>query len=144
MLIISLFESPIICHYVAKLVEVQLHIFWRDADMCMCSGELGWELYIEQKNMATVYQAMMEAGKEEGIDNFGTYAMNSLRLEKGFRGWGAEASGVDTRSTRLAKAKSTPLTQNMSFSAAFEVSSLWCCKGLVPFLIMTRASCPLS
>uniref|UniRef100_UPI0037E72A67 dimethylglycine dehydrogenase, mitochondrial n=1 Tax=Semicossyphus pulcher TaxID=241346 RepID=UPI0037E72A67 len=54
------------------------------------TGELGWELYIDQKNMAAVYQAMMEAGKDEGIDNFGTYAMNSLRLEKGFRGWGAE------------------------------------------------------
>ncbi len=56
----------------------------------VCSGELGWELYIDQKNMATVYQAIMEAGKDEGIDHFGTYAMSSLRLEKGFRGWGAE------------------------------------------------------
>ncbi|KAI4816958.1 hypothetical protein KUCAC02_009256 [Chaenocephalus aceratus] len=54
------------------------------------TGELGWELYIDQKNMAAVYQAMMEAGKDQGIDNFGTYAMSSLRLEKGFRGWGAE------------------------------------------------------
>ncbi|CAN9504354.1 unnamed protein product [Ophioblennius macclurei] len=54
------------------------------------TGELGWELYMDQKNMATVYKAMMEAGKDEGIDNFGTYAMGSLRLEKGFRGWGAE------------------------------------------------------
>uniref|UniRef100_A0A8C4DBX8 Dimethylglycine dehydrogenase n=1 Tax=Dicentrarchus labrax TaxID=13489 RepID=A0A8C4DBX8_DICLA len=54
------------------------------------TGELGWELYIDQKNMAAVYKAMMEAGKDEGIDNFGTYAMSSLRLEKGFRGWGAE------------------------------------------------------
>ncbi|XP_034048900.1 dimethylglycine dehydrogenase, mitochondrial [Thalassophryne amazonica] len=54
------------------------------------TGELGWELYIDQKNMATVYNAIMEAGKNEGIDNFGTYAMSSLRLEKGFRGWGAE------------------------------------------------------
>ena len=60
--------------------------------VCVCSGELGWELYIDQKNMAAVYQAMMEAGKDEGIDNFGTYAMSSLRLEKGFRGWGAEVS----------------------------------------------------
>lgn len=42
--------------------------------------------------LAEVYQAIMEAGKEEGIDNFGTYAMASLRLEKGFRGWGAEVS----------------------------------------------------
>lgn len=56
----------------------------------VCLGELGWELYIDQKNMAAVYQAMMEAGKDEGIDNFGIYAMSSLRLEKGFRGWGAE------------------------------------------------------
>uniref|UniRef100_A0AAQ6A6L8 Dimethylglycine dehydrogenase n=1 Tax=Amphiprion ocellaris TaxID=80972 RepID=A0AAQ6A6L8_AMPOC len=54
------------------------------------TGELGWELYIDQKNMAAVHQAIMAAGKDEGIDNFGTYAMNSLRLEKGFRGWGAE------------------------------------------------------
>lgn len=64
-------------------------------------GELGWELYIDQKNMATVYQAMMEAGKNEGIDNFGTYAMNSLRLEKGFRGWGAE---VNTQNTDIRNA----------------------------------------
>ncbi|KAL2099803.1 hypothetical protein ACEWY4_004197 [Coilia grayii] len=54
------------------------------------TGELGWELYIDMPNVATVYKAIMEAGKEDGIDNFGTYAMNSLRLEKGFRGWGAE------------------------------------------------------
>lgn len=32
----------------------------------------------------------MEAGQKEGIDNFGTYALNALRLEKGFRAWGAE------------------------------------------------------
>ncbi|XP_068608596.1 dimethylglycine dehydrogenase, mitochondrial [Brachionichthys hirsutus] len=54
------------------------------------TGELGWELYMDQSNMAAVYRAMMEAGKDEGIDNFGTYAMSSLRLEKGFRGWGQE------------------------------------------------------
>ncbi|CAB1318715.1 unnamed protein product [Coregonus sp. 'balchen'] len=54
------------------------------------TGELGWELYIPQKDIAAVYQAIMAAGEDEGIDNFGTYAMSSLRLEKGFRGWGAE------------------------------------------------------
>ena len=32
----------------------------------------------------------MNAGQEEGIDNFGTYAMNALRLEKAFRAWGSE------------------------------------------------------
>ncbi|XP_048021396.1 dimethylglycine dehydrogenase, mitochondrial [Megalobrama amblycephala] len=54
------------------------------------TGELGWELYMDMKNMSAVYQALMEAGQDQDIDNFGTYAMSSLRLEKGFRAWGAE------------------------------------------------------
>ncbi|XP_016116054.1 dimethylglycine dehydrogenase, mitochondrial [Sinocyclocheilus grahami] len=54
------------------------------------TGELGWELYMDMQNMSAVYQALMEAGQDENIDNFGTYAMSSLRLEKGFRAWGAE------------------------------------------------------
>uniref|UniRef100_A0A8C2B943 Dimethylglycine dehydrogenase, mitochondrial n=1 Tax=Cyprinus carpio TaxID=7962 RepID=A0A8C2B943_CYPCA len=54
------------------------------------TGELGWELYMDMQNMSAVYQALMEAGRDENIDNFGTYAMSSLRLEKGFRAWGAE------------------------------------------------------
>ncbi|GCC39543.1 hypothetical protein chiPu_0023759, partial [Chiloscyllium punctatum] len=52
--------------------------------------ELGWELYHKRQDTAALYAAIMEAGQEFGIDNFGAYAMNSLRLEKAFRGWGAE------------------------------------------------------
>lgn len=37
----------------------------------------------------------MEAGQKEGIDNFGTYALNTLRLEKAFRAWGAEVRKYD-------------------------------------------------
>ena len=37
-----------------------------------------------------VYNALFEAGKDYGIDDFGTYALNSMRMEKGFRAWGAE------------------------------------------------------
>ncbi|KAM4709681.1 dimethylglycine dehydrogenase, mitochondrial [Discoglossus pictus] len=54
------------------------------------TGELGWELYHSRKDTAALYSIIMQAGHEEGIDNFGTYAMNVLRLEKAFRGWGAE------------------------------------------------------
>ena len=40
--------------------------------------------------------ALKEAGEEfGGVRDFGAYAMNSMRLEKGFRGWGAEMN-VDT------------------------------------------------
>uniref|UniRef100_A0A671P7V8 Dimethylglycine dehydrogenase, mitochondrial n=1 Tax=Sinocyclocheilus anshuiensis TaxID=1608454 RepID=A0A671P7V8_9TELE len=54
------------------------------------SYTLGWELYMDMQKMSAVYEALMEAGRDENIDNFGTYAMSSLRLEKGFRAWGAE------------------------------------------------------
>lgn len=54
------------------------------------TGELGWELYHRREDSAALYEAIMNAGQEEGIDNFGTYAMNALRLEKGFRAWGSE------------------------------------------------------
>ena len=41
-------------------------------------------------NIAAVYASLLDAGREYGIGDFGTYALNSLRLEKGFRAWGAE------------------------------------------------------
>lgn len=53
-------------------------------------GELGWELHCRMADMETVYEALWDAGKDYGIVNFGTYAMNSLRMEKAYKGWGAE------------------------------------------------------
>jgi len=53
-------------------------------------GELGWELHHPMNKMETLYDAIMEAGEEFGIANFGTYAMNSLRMEKAYKGWGSE------------------------------------------------------
>uniref|UniRef100_A0A8C5PI84 Dimethylglycine dehydrogenase, mitochondrial n=1 Tax=Leptobrachium leishanense TaxID=445787 RepID=A0A8C5PI84_9ANUR len=54
------------------------------------TGELGWELYHRREDTAALYEWIMLAGQEQGIDNFGTYAMNALRMEKAFRAWGAE------------------------------------------------------
>ncbi|XP_053303954.1 dimethylglycine dehydrogenase, mitochondrial [Spea bombifrons] len=54
------------------------------------TGELGWELYHRREDTSALYNNIMHAGQEQGIDNFGTYAMNALRLEKAFRAWGAE------------------------------------------------------
>ena len=56
-------------------------------------GELGWELHLPFKNMDTVYDELMKAGKKYNISNFGTYAVNSLRLEKAYKGWGNELTG---------------------------------------------------
>ena len=53
-------------------------------------GELGWELHVPMAGMPSVYAALMEAGARLGLRLFGTYAMNSLRMEKAYRAWGAE------------------------------------------------------
>jgi dimethylglycine dehydrogenase len=53
-------------------------------------GELGWELHVPRDGMQAVFDALMQAGKGYGIQLFGTYAMNSLRMEKAYRGWGSE------------------------------------------------------
>ena len=56
-------------------------------------GELGWELHHPMNQMEALYDAICEVGKKENIINFGTYAVNSLRMEKAYRGWGSELTG---------------------------------------------------
>ena len=59
-------------------------------------GELGWELHPLMEQLEALYDALLEAGAEYGIRNFGLYAVNSLRLEKAYRGWGAELTNEVT------------------------------------------------
>ena len=56
-------------------------------------GELGWELHHPMDQMVSLYDAICEVGKKENIVNFGIYAMNSMRMEKAYRGWGSELTG---------------------------------------------------
>ena len=53
-------------------------------------GELGWELYMENSHCQKVYEFLMKAGKCFNIGDFGAFALNSMRIEKGFRAWGAD------------------------------------------------------
>jgi len=53
-------------------------------------GELGWELHMPADGALAVYDALMEAGAEHGIANAGYRAIESLRLEKGYRAWGSD------------------------------------------------------
>ncbi len=59
-------------------------------------GELGWELHCRMSDMLKVYDAVWTAGQGHDIANFGTYAMNSLRMEKAYKGWGAELTNEIT------------------------------------------------
>jgi sarcosine dehydrogenase len=53
-------------------------------------GELGWELHLPVETAGAVYEALMAAGKSFGIANAGYRAIESLRLEKGYRAWGSD------------------------------------------------------
>ena len=59
-------------------------------------GELGWELHPPMEHMETIFDALWQAGEEFGITNFGLYAVDSLRMEKAYRGWGAELTNEVT------------------------------------------------
>ena len=53
-------------------------------------GELGWELHVPTEFVQGVYDALVECGREHGICNVGYRAIETLRLEKAYRAWGAE------------------------------------------------------
>jgi aminomethyltransferase len=54
------------------------------------AGELGWELYTPSEYGERLWEHVMEAGEEYDIRPYGNGALNSLRIEKGFRLWGKD------------------------------------------------------
>jgi 4-methylaminobutanoate oxidase (formaldehyde-forming) len=59
-------------------------------------GELGWELHVPLADLGTVYDALMQAGAAQGIRPVGYRALESLRLEKGYRAWSSDITPNDT------------------------------------------------
>ena len=59
-------------------------------------GELGWELYVPVEFAAGVYDELMAQGQDVGLTPVGFHAVNSLRMEKGYRHWGHDISDEDT------------------------------------------------
>ncbi|WP_123025350.1 GcvT family protein [Mycolicibacterium stellerae] len=53
-------------------------------------GELGWELYVPAEFAVGVYEDLMQAGQRLGVGRGGYYAIESMRLEKGYRAFGRE------------------------------------------------------
>ena len=53
-------------------------------------GELGWELHLPVEYATAVYQVVMIAGKHHGLINAGYRAIESCRLEMGYRAWGSD------------------------------------------------------
>ncbi|WP_420396161.1 GcvT family protein [Nioella sp.] len=52
------------------------------------TGELGWEVHAANEDMPAIYEAIIDAGAKP----FGMWALNSLRIEKGYRAWKGDLS----------------------------------------------------
>ncbi len=52
------------------------------------AGELGWELHVPRDGLVAVYHALSQAGAAHGLTDYGSFAMNVLRMEKMFKGAG--------------------------------------------------------
>jgi len=59
-------------------------------------GELGWELYCPTEFGLALWNAIWESGREHGLVAGGYKAIDALRLEKGYRVWGADITPEDT------------------------------------------------
>jgi 4-methylaminobutanoate oxidase (formaldehyde-forming) len=75
-------------------------------------GELGWELYIPTEFSLNVFDALMAEGQKFGLRPVGLHALDSLRLEKGYKHWGADIT-PDT----------TPLETGLGFCVRMEKPS---------------------
>ncbi|GMG82313.1 FAD-dependent oxidoreductase [Paralimibaculum aggregatum] len=79
------------------------------------TGELGWEIHAKPHDLPVIWEALMEEGTRHGLKPFGMYALDSLRIEKGYRAWKGDLStdytmfeaGLD-RFVKLDKAQDFP------------------------------------
>ena len=56
------------------------------------TGDLGWEVYVKEKNQIKLYEALFEMGSDLKVKPVGSRALTSLRIEKGYGSWGREYS----------------------------------------------------
>jgi len=77
----------------AQSIEVSNITVW--AQRVSYVGELGWELYIQPEQAVTVWDALMDAGSEFGIQPAGYKALDALRIEKGYLYWSGDITPVD-------------------------------------------------
>ncbi len=56
------------------------------------AGELGWEIHSRTADTAAIWEIVMRAGAGHGLKPFGMFALNSLRIEKGYRAWKGDLS----------------------------------------------------
>lgn len=60
------------------------------------TGDLGYEIWVKPEHQIALHDALMEAGRAEGIGHFGGRALNAMRIEKGYGSWAREYRPIYT------------------------------------------------
>jgi 4-methylaminobutanoate oxidase (formaldehyde-forming) len=89
--------------------EIDLGLGFVRATRITYVGELGWELLVPHDVAEHVWDTLLASGPDAGLRPAGYYALNSLRLEKAYRGWGHDISAGDT-----------PLEAGLGFAVAWD------------------------
>jgi glycine cleavage system T protein len=87
-------SNPALPYMMAKDIEVRG--FEVLAQRVSYVGELGWELYAPWERAVQLWDALIEAGAEHGLEVGGYKALDSLRLEKGYRYFTADITPLET------------------------------------------------
>lgn len=85
-------------------------------------GECGWELHLPVEYAVAVYQSLHAAGKSCGLRNAGYRSIETLRLEKGYRAWGADI-GPDHTSDEAGLGWAVKLKSNIDFKGRAAVQA---------------------
>ncbi|MEM8553488.1 MAG: FAD-dependent oxidoreductase [Pseudomonadota bacterium] len=85
-------------------------------------GELGWELHVRTEYVPKVFATLHDAGADYGLRNAGYRAIETLRLEKGYRAWGADI-GPDHTPQEAGLAWAVKLKTDMDFKGRAAVET---------------------
>ena len=78
---------PWLSHQSAQIGEA-----WVQLVRVSFAGELGWEIHSKIADTPAVWDALWAAGEPLGLRPFGMFALDSLRIEKGYRAWKGDLS----------------------------------------------------
>ncbi|MGI9408607.1 MAG: FAD-dependent oxidoreductase [Hyphomicrobiaceae bacterium] len=70
----------------AQKIEIAGRMMW--AFRMSYAGELGWEIHGPREHALAIYDALSASGDAHGIADYGSFAMNAMRMEKAFKGAG--------------------------------------------------------
>ncbi|MEM6693309.1 MAG: FAD-dependent oxidoreductase [Pseudomonadota bacterium] len=111
----------------AQAITIAGHQVW--AMRMSYAGELGWELHMPNAACLDVYQALWTAGEAHGVADYGSFAMNAMRMEKGFKGAGEltnEVTLAEADVLRFARQDKTFLGSDKTFNTELP----WICAYL--------------